>query len=171
MAAAPKATAESSLQEVADAYEAGKEMDKELLQALTFSPPFIIAWSVGYVKDLQMFAILSMMLAPLMVEKAVLAVGGKGAWRGKAESIVAYTKPLQLPASVWLGPMCVVMYFSDSTNAMDTVGMWVLIYLILCVCNYFIGATRTPTPEAEAKDKKKGKQPSGSTTGSTKKRN
>ena len=162
-------------EEIAKASEVSKTMDQELLQALTFSPPFLVGWSLGYVRDIQMGAILSLMLMPLCVEKAVSSLGGKGAWnKGMKTAVDKYVKPLWLPRSVWLGPMISIFYFTgEGANPLYTAAICACVYASLVVGNYFIGAT-APRPEVkESKEKKKPKEktPSDkSATGSAKKR-
>merc|ERR1719434_110534 len=60
---------------------AAKTFYDELLSAVTFSPPFFLAWGLGYMDDKAIGVF--MMVLPVCASRAVDALGGKGAWARK----------------------------------------------------------------------------------------
>merc|ERR1711998_412830 len=60
--------------------------DPELMDFVTayrYSPPFLLAWAFGVMSDEYLFFALFLMGMPLMRDKLVECLGGRGAWAKK----------------------------------------------------------------------------------------
>ena len=51
----------------ADAIPAEPDFQAELMEAVKFSPPFFVAWGIGYLTDMQLFLVVNFMVAPLFI--------------------------------------------------------------------------------------------------------
>ena len=139
-------------------------MDAEILQSMMFSPPFFIAWGFGYISDMNMLLALFLMIMPVGVNKAVAALGGRGAWRKKEKAKAkaaqeanrasrrsdAKGNPLpppveeteiiehfKLPTSVWAPPVMLLFYTRDEAGSdFNIVSSAVAVYVTMIAGQY-----------------------------------
>jgi len=146
----------------------------EVLRAFAFSPPFLVAWSLGYLSDFYFFFVMAMMAMPLLKDKMVEKLGGRGAWapkpveasaapaKGKKAKPGPPPKPTRyqalldamfVPTGVWLPPFLLISMSSPERDA--TFFMWVAgIYAMLVLVQYFIDPLKNQKKKAEALKKK-----------------
>ena len=133
----------------------------DLLQAFAFSPPFFVAWSLGYLSDARMLACLFVMALPWCTRRGVQYLGGRGAWAKEAppaepptakQAAVAaaaaaannsssLAEAMRLPLSVWLPSMMLMGLASRDAGTTDlqymtSTGLTMLaVYCILVAAN------------------------------------
>ena len=116
-----------------DAEKAKPTFGEELLNNMIFSPPFLVAWALGYFSDFNMFLALFLMMMPMLTSRTVEALGGRGAWAKKVKAAkepnraskradakgnplpppveeVPLVEHLQLPTSVWAPPLMLLFF-------------------------------------------------------------
>ena len=144
MAATPEAAATSEA-EARAALEAAtlaviEKHFQELMQALAWSPPALLAWSFGYLNTINLLAVLALMLAPWLTGKAVEAMGGRGAWApmiDAAKKKMEVPAVLRLPTSIFLGPFILMTVVrEESTSTTMHALLLAAVYLFLCAANY-----------------------------------
>lgn len=142
----PAAPSKSESTTKSDSTSSSDEPD-EWVKALKYSPPLFVAWAVGYLSEWTLLLTLSVMLMPLLRDKAVEALGGKGAFvkvsappptakNGKQKggaaakhsaepsTLETVLDVLRVPMSVWLPPVavCTVFRSEDDLEYVLTLG-------------------------------------------------
>merc|ERR1711988_228302 len=142
---------------------------QEVVEAYRFSPPFFIAWSIGYLSESYLLLTLAIMGMPLAKEKLVTYLGGRGAWAKKNELAGDKKKGNKKPAAdayphwtdhfvvsqgVWIPPVSLIFFsqegFQSITNWYLTMGGT---YLSTCFFQFVLvryGLIRDPKKQAKA---------------------
>ena len=148
----------------------------EIMEALKWSPPALVAWSFGFLDSLQMICVLVLCLLPWGCGKAVDMLGGRGAWAPKIasskQSMIDTAEAwnmqaLILPTSIWIGPFIMMSVFRDESASQLSHGLMLAgVYIFLCAANYakekYFPTAAAKQPEDESSKKTKAKGGSGS---------
>lgn len=107
----------------------------EFIHAFALSPPFLVAWSIGYLSDSYLTLTMVLLATPYAVGKLVAALGGRGAW---AKSPSDWLSHFSLPMSIWIPTLILGLNLSQGESDLRRLFMAGGVYLALVVGQFVV---------------------------------